>query len=636
MISSLAPPDFPREKLGLCMIVKNESRALGRCLQSAKDWVGEMVVVDTGSTDETVAIALAAGARVSHFPWCDDFSAARNAALDLATREWVLVLDADETFAVESAKDFARALQQSRWDGFSLPIHSLNDDGTQSKAMVFRLFRRARPGMRYRGEIHEQLEAVAARQVSTSVLESVQLAHDGYTAAVVSSGDKVNRNIRLSRKLTQSRPDDAFSWFVYAMAIAQSDPDGMLQAAQTAFELIEAYPARAQGEHYVVHLFLAVINVHRSRGQETQALRLADKALVMFPDSPDLRYQRGGARIAIGDAPGAVADFQAALSPAALAFNLLVDPAAAGYGARTGFGRALRQLARDDEAIEQLRMAVAQAPVDYASAHLELGALLMDRGALGDAVPFFDEALRRSPSEVGVAFKLGWCLYKLKHFDKAEAVLRGQMGEAQAELLLARVLLDTARAEQALPLLVANALPAALLTLGWSHFVLGQPEAADSVWDAWLAQASHPSTAKTALLLIRELMQDASPAMPELLSASEPSQDMDAWVLLLLRYRKTTSLDQIIRSGPRLGPGVWSRLRMRWAQNMVVEGFVDAGTALLLEAAREAPDEGAIYYWLGYCAVLRQQVDDARVLFEECLRLEPSHAQARQAIALLN
>src|SRR3990167_5570041 len=93
MTSPLVPSGFPREKVGLCMIVKNEARALGRCLESAKDWVGEMVVVDTGSTDETVAIAQSHGARVSYFPWCDDFSAARNAALDQATREWVLVLD---------------------------------------------------------------------------------------------------------------------------------------------------------------------------------------------------------------------------------------------------------------------------------------------------------------------------------------------------------------------------------------------------------------------------------------------------------------------------------------------------------------------------------------------------------------
>ncbi len=617
------------------MIVKNEARALGRCLESVKDWVGEIVVVDTGSTDGTVAIAQSHGARVSHFPWCDDFSAARNAALDQATREWVLVLDGDEVCTVGSPVDLANALRQSQWGGFSLPIRSLNDDGSYSKAMVFRLFRRTLPGMRYRGEIHEQLEAVAAGKVQTSTLSCLRLEHDGYTAAVVASADKANRNIRLSRKVTQSRPKDPFSWFVYAMAIAQSDPDGMLQAAQTAFALIDANPARGQREHYVVNLYLAAINVHLSRGDVVQAIELADKALGAFPDSPDLHYQRGGARIAVADFSGAVEDFEAALSETASAFKLLVDPAAIGFGARRGLGHALRELGRGDEAMAQLRMATAQAPAEYADAHAELGALLMDRGALGEAVPLFEEAYRRSPSASGVALKLGWCLYKLSRFERAEAVLRDQGSETQAELLLARVLLDTGRAEQALALLVESVLPAAQLTLGWAYFLLGQFGPAGRAWDAWLAQTPDANSTKAALLLFRMLL-GVVPEASEPVSSHEPPQEMDTWVLLLLRYQQTTHVEHLVRRGSLLGSAVWPNLRMRWAQAMVVGGFVDAGMGLLFEAAREAPLDSAVYYWLGYCAVLRQQTDDARVMFEECLRLDPSHPQAGQAIALLN
>ena len=636
MISTLAPLDFPREKVGLCMIVKDEARALGRCLESVREWVGEMVVVDTGSTDATVAIAQSYGARVSHFPWCDDFSAARNAALDLVTREWVLVLDGDETCIVDSPTGLANALRQSQYDGFSLPISSLNDDGTYSKAMVFRLFRRARHGMRYRGEIHEQIEAVAAGNVQTSTLSCLRLEHDGYTAAVVAKGDKANRNIRLSRKVTQSRPMDPFSWFVYAMAIAQSDPDGMLHAAQTAFALIDADTERVRRETYVVNLYLAVINLHQSRGNVAHVMELAGRALAMFPDSPDLRYQRGGARIAEGNFVGAVEDFCAALSDAASAFKLVVDPAAVGFGARTGLGHALRLMGRGDEAIAQLRTAAEQAPAEYANAHVELGALLLERGAFVEAVLFFEEAYRRNPAASGVALKLGWCLYKLARFERAEAVLRDQASEPQSDLLLARVLLDTVRPEQALALLAANVLPAALLTLGWTHFVLGHRELAEQAWDAWLAQTPEVSNSKAALMLFRLLLGEVAHATTESQSPCEPPRELDAWVLLLLRYQQTTHVDQIIRRGPLLGSAAWSLLRMRWAQAMVIEGFIDSGMALLFDAAREAPEDGAVYYWLGHCAVLRQQTDDARVMFEECLRCDPLHPQARQAMALLN
>ena len=82
--------------LSACLIVKNEAAHLPRCLASVRELVDEMVVVDTGSTDETPAIATAYGARVLAFAWRDDFSAARNFGLGQARGEWLLVLDADE------------------------------------------------------------------------------------------------------------------------------------------------------------------------------------------------------------------------------------------------------------------------------------------------------------------------------------------------------------------------------------------------------------------------------------------------------------------------------------------------------------------------------------------------------------
>ncbi|MBP5974452.1 glycosyltransferase family 2 protein, partial [Brasilonema sp. CT11] len=79
------------------MIVKNEEATLSKCLGSVKNVVDEMVVLDTGSTDSTPQIAEKFGAKVHHFEWCNDFSAARNEALKYVTGDWILVLDADET-----------------------------------------------------------------------------------------------------------------------------------------------------------------------------------------------------------------------------------------------------------------------------------------------------------------------------------------------------------------------------------------------------------------------------------------------------------------------------------------------------------------------------------------------------------
>ncbi|MGB0333344.1 MAG: glycosyltransferase family 2 protein, partial [Planctomycetota bacterium] len=88
-----------RTRISLCMIAKNEASFLAGCLRSVRGVVHEMIVVDTGSTDDTVAIAEAEGAIVVHFPWCDDFARARNAGVERATGTHVLVLDADERLA---------------------------------------------------------------------------------------------------------------------------------------------------------------------------------------------------------------------------------------------------------------------------------------------------------------------------------------------------------------------------------------------------------------------------------------------------------------------------------------------------------------------------------------------------------
>ena len=90
-----------RPLIAAAIIVKNEADHLRRCLGSIRDFCDEIVVVDTGSTDDTVAIAESFGAKVLHKPWRDDFAASRNFALDAVTAEWVLYIDADEELVMK-------------------------------------------------------------------------------------------------------------------------------------------------------------------------------------------------------------------------------------------------------------------------------------------------------------------------------------------------------------------------------------------------------------------------------------------------------------------------------------------------------------------------------------------------------
>ncbi len=98
--------------ISLCMIVKNEERVLGRCLDSVADLVDEVIVVDTGSTDRTKEIAASYTDRIYDFAWVDDFSAARNFAFSKATKEYIYSADADEVLSEENRERF-RVLKEN-------------------------------------------------------------------------------------------------------------------------------------------------------------------------------------------------------------------------------------------------------------------------------------------------------------------------------------------------------------------------------------------------------------------------------------------------------------------------------------------------------------------------------------------
>ena len=102
-------------KLSLCAIAKNEEAALPKCLSSVKGVVDEIVLLDTGSSDRTVEIALDIGAKVYNFDWCNDFSAARNEALKYVQGDWVLVLDADEVLVPEIVPSLKQAIKSDRY-----------------------------------------------------------------------------------------------------------------------------------------------------------------------------------------------------------------------------------------------------------------------------------------------------------------------------------------------------------------------------------------------------------------------------------------------------------------------------------------------------------------------------------------
>jgi glycosyltransferase involved in cell wall biosynthesis len=148
------------DALSFCMIVKNEERSLARCLDSVRGLASELIVVDTGSTDETPRIAAGYGAEVIPLDFTVvDFAAARNHALARSRGRWVLMLDADETLDPASVATIERLIAGDENAGYFLERynHSPDSEGPFTDYVV-RLFPN-RPNHRYRGRVHETIDA---------------------------------------------------------------------------------------------------------------------------------------------------------------------------------------------------------------------------------------------------------------------------------------------------------------------------------------------------------------------------------------------------------------------------------------------------------------------------------------------
>ncbi len=206
---SQSGPDS-QSRLTVCVIARNEEKFIERCLASAKDVAFEIVVVDTGSTDRTVAIAQEQGAKVSHFTWTDDFSAARNAALEHATGDWILFLDADEELAPGARETLLKEMAAPNVMAYRLPLVDVGRED-EGRSYVPRLFRNA-PGLFYVGRIHEQVfTSVLVRSQEwglTIELGQTGLLHYGYTVEMVQSRDKISRNLRLLRQAVEELPNE--------------------------------------------------------------------------------------------------------------------------------------------------------------------------------------------------------------------------------------------------------------------------------------------------------------------------------------------------------------------------------------------------------------------------------------------
>lgn len=331
------------------MIVKDEAANLSRCLQSVVGVVDDMIIVDTGSTDNTVAIAQSFQAQVHTYDWGNDFAAARNYALQYVQSDWVLVLDADEVLLGTIIPQLHAVIQQP--DLLAVTLLRQEIGAKQSPySLLSRLFRN-HPQIRFARPYHELIDdsVVALQALEThwqiGSIAGVAIEHFGYNGDAIASQNKPQRACTIMAAALAQDPDDAYLCSKLGALYVEMDQMqkglGLLEhglqlqpiEASILYELHYhlglAYTRCGQGQLALQHYQQAVqqelpdllklgaynnwANVLKQSGQLEEACLKYRQVIAIQPKMAIGDYNLGLTFRAMGDLPGAIAAYQQAI-----------------------------------------------------------------------------------------------------------------------------------------------------------------------------------------------------------------------------------------------------------------------------------------------------------------------------------
>lgn len=280
-----------RMRITACYIVRDDAAHLEKSIESLRDQVDELIVLDTGSRDNTRETAERLGATVHSLPWTDDFAAARNAALALVTGDWVVFIDADEYFSEETRARLRSVIMQAdetEAEVLLLPWHNIDEITGETLLDSFapRIFRR-REGRRYVGRIHEELrEADGTAPPSRMVApELLTLVHTGYSAALTQ--EKGARNLRLLLDEAAHSEHPERCWRYLAETYDNLGDDRMAEHYALRDIGLKGRSIVYASRSY--RILLRIYGAHPARREER--LAVAKQAARRFPDLPEMQAE---------------------------------------------------------------------------------------------------------------------------------------------------------------------------------------------------------------------------------------------------------------------------------------------------------------------------------------------------------
>jgi tetratricopeptide (TPR) repeat protein len=284
-VGAPAPQCALMARISAALIVRDESKFIEDCLRSLVGNVDEIVVVDTGSRDDTIEIARHFPIELYHFRWCDDFSAARNYAIEQASGDWILYIDADERLDIPDQDAFIRSISDLGKVALQLRLHPRVGWTAYSELRLFR----NDPRIRFHGVIHERIHPGVETVLAADGLDvgtcDVRLHHLGYEA---DQRPKNPRNIPLLRDQLSREPSRLYCWWHLGECLRLAgEEDAAIDAWARGIATLRALgPQRCSlGDSA---LYLSLLKLMHGRGAAVDDL--IAEGLAFFPDHLALQW----------------------------------------------------------------------------------------------------------------------------------------------------------------------------------------------------------------------------------------------------------------------------------------------------------------------------------------------------------
>jgi tetratricopeptide (TPR) repeat protein len=425
-------PDRPT--LTVCMIARNEEDRLPRALESVRKTADQMVVVDTGSTDNTVQVARSLGAKVVEHAWQEDFADARNRSLAEADCDWILCLDADECLAPGSEPSLLEAIS-GKAGAYMIRIESRVDTGAGKMFVNFfpRLFRNVE-GVHFEGKVHEQVTRSLERLGLPIEISNIVIRHSGYALPEAEMKAKARRNADLLLRQLEEHGDEPLTLFHLGEAFS------MLERFEEAVRCYDKALAAGKLDKVVRAALL------QNKGTALVKLKDYEKAVVSLKQAREVDPGLLTVYLVLASAFYGMKKFERAeqevLSYVSICQEIgRVKRITLGHdpdipNALVMLGKCRLARGSSEEARKALEDALSLDP-SQGDAHILLGKLAFEGLKFGQAVGHYEEAVKAYPDEGRIRFELARAYVACGSSDKAirtldEAIEQGMGG---AELL---------------------------------------------------------------------------------------------------------------------------------------------------------------------------------------------------------